>query len=346
MDRIATTLSGLGYTVWLTGRKKKDSSALVSKPYHQKRLYCGAEKGFGFYALFNIRLTWFLLWKKADVLCAIDLDTILPVYLASLIRRSRRVYDAHELFTEQKEVLSRKTMHRFWLLVERFAVPRFPLGYTVNHSIREELNRRYAVKYQVIRNLPSRKNKPTGIPAGYEKWILYQGSVNEGRCFETLIPAMRNVYAKLVICGKGNFFEQALALVKKFGVEDKVIFKGYLLPQELAKLTPDAWIGLTLFEREGMNQYYSLANRFFDYIMAGVPQLCVNYPEYAAICAQYPVARLVDNTDPGTLANALNNLLTDTVLHDTLQQHCIAAREVLNWEQESQHLVRFYQDLA
>lgn len=345
MDRIAATLADAGYEVLLVGRKRKDSKALTGKPYRQKRLFCGFDKGILFYAVYSVRLCWFLLWQPADVFCAIDLDTILPVYIASRIRKKKRVYDAHELFTEQKEVLHRKAIHRFWLAVERFAIPRFSHGYTVNGFIQSELQKRYGVTYSIIRNLP-RKTNITAGDADAEKWILYQGSVNEGRCFETLIPAMQKVNARLVICGKGNFFDQTQSLIKQYGVEDKVLLKGYLLPEELAQLTPKAYTGLTLFEREGMNQYYSLANRFFDYIMAGVPQVCVNYPEYASICARYPVALLIDDTKPATIAEALNNLLSGNVLHKELQQNCLAAREVLNWENESAGLRQFYKQLG
>jgi glycosyltransferase involved in cell wall biosynthesis len=156
-------------------------------------------------------------------------------------------------------------------------VPKFRSGYTVNGFIADELLRRYNVRYAVVRNLPRLTILPAHIEQK-EKWILYQGSVNEGRCFETLIPAMKEVNARLVICGKGNFFEQAVALVKQHQLESKIEFKGYIKPDELLALTPTAYIGLTLFESEGMNQYHSLANRFFDYPMAGIPQVCVNYP--------------------------------------------------------------------
>jgi glycosyltransferase involved in cell wall biosynthesis len=344
MNRIAGTMGEAGYEVLLVGRKRKASVELVEQAFKQERLGCFFEKGFLFYTEYNLRLFFFLLFQKAEIICAIDLDTILPVYFATVIKKTKRVYDAHELFTEQKEVLTRPFIHFLWLAVERFAVPKFRSGYTVNGFISEELTRRYNVNYAVIRNLPRLSALPV-LPGQKEKWILYQGSVNEGRCFETLIPAMKNVDARLVICGNGNFFEQAVALVKQHQLESKIAFKGYVKPDELLALTAAAYMGLTLFESKGMNQYHSLANRFFDYPMAGIPQVCVNYPEYAAINQQYAVAYMIDDTSPETIADALNNLLADTVLYESLRQNCLRARNIFNWENEKQRLLDFYRIL-
>ncbi|MDB5211548.1 MAG: glycosyltransferase family 4 protein [Sediminibacterium sp.] len=229
-------------------------------------------------------------------------------------------------------------------MVERFAVPRFKHGYTVNGFIADELFKRYQVQYVVVRNLPRLTLLPNTVEHR-EKWILYQGAVNEGRCFETLIPAMKFVTAKLVICGNGNFFEQAVALVKQHQLESKIEFIGYVAPGELTQLTPTAYFGLTLFESKGMNQYHSLANRFFDYPMAGIPQVCVNYPEYAAINKDHTIAYLIDDTSSEAIAAAVNNLLSDDVLYKQLRLNCLAARNILNWEHEQQRLLDFYKHL-
>lgn len=342
MQRIAGSLHREGYQVILVGRSDRKAGVLTDRGFRQKRLRCFISGGFLFYAEYNLRLFCYLLFIKADIFCAIDLDTIVPVYLAGLLKKKKRVYDAHELFTGLQEVITNKKVCRFWLWIEKTFVPRFPSGYTVNQWIADELERRYHVHYRVIRNLPV-SSPATQNPLPEKKWIIYQGAVNEGRCFETLIPAMKEVDAQLVICGKGNFFDQAVQLVRQYGLESKIIFKGALAPETLQKLTPTAYLGVTLFEATGMNQYHSLANRFFDYCMAGIPQLCVNYPEYAAINEQYRIALLIDDTRPETIAAGLNTLLTDPVLYKTLQQNCYQAREFLNWQQEEKTLFLFYQ---
>lgn len=340
MHRIAGTLHDAGYSVLLVGRAVPGAPPLAEKKFQQKRLKCFIHKGPLFYIEFNLRLFFFLLFQKADLLCAIDLDTILPCYVCSVLKRQHRVYDAHELFTEQIEVIRRPRIARIWRAIEKFAVPRFKHGYTVNGFIVEELERRYGVHYQLIPNLPvwyALEDVPR------ENYFLYQGSVNEGRCFETLIPAMKQVPARLLICGRGNFTDQTQQLIRQHGVANKVTLIPPVPPEALRRITQGALAGITLFEQQGLNQYQSLANRFFDYMMAGIPQLCVDYPEYRKMNDVYGFALLTPHTDPDSLARSLNNLLQDNVLLEGLQQKALAARSTLNWEPTGATLLLFYE---
>ena len=106
-----------------------------------------------------------------------------------------------------KEIVTRPRIYKFWKKVEAFAVPKFQNGYTVNTPIAQEFKKMYGLEYDVIRNFPRLDILPE--VAKNDKFILYQGAVNEGRSFETLIPAMKSVDCPLVICGDGNFMEQA-----------------------------------------------------------------------------------------------------------------------------------------
>jgi len=332
----------------LVGRKLKYSIPLQKASFQQKRLYCFFNKGFLFYAEFNLRLFIHLLFAKFDVVCAIDADTVLPCYFASLIKRRKRVYDAHELFSEQKEIITRKKVHFIWLMIERWIIPKFKYGYTVNESIQNELTKRYQVNYSIIRNLPLLYSKfeIQNLKLNEDRFILYQGAVNEGRCFETLIPAMKDIDCKLMICGNGNFYRQLIQLIKENKVEDKIILKDTLLPDELHQLTPTATIGLTLFEAKGFNLIYSLSNRFFDYIMAEIPQICVGFPEYKRINDEFDIAILIDNTTSTTISQTINNLLDNAVIRNRLSNNCKKVKEILNWETEEIKLLTFWKNIC
>jgi glycosyltransferase involved in cell wall biosynthesis len=290
-----------------------------------------------------------------DGICAIDLDSILPCYFISRLRRIPRVYDAHELFCEMKEVVTRPLVYKAWKAVERFTVPAFRHGYTVNAQIAAEFHRLYGVEYAVIRNLPileggvaapgdegTREDEGGGER---ERFILYQGAVNEGRCFETLIPAMEQVDARLVICGEGNYLERARELVQRYGLAEKIVFEGSVLPGELKAITRSAWCGVTLFDQRGISNYYSLANRFFDYMEAGIPQLAMNYPAYREINNCYPIAVLIDEPGIREIADGLNELLNNTELYDRLSEGCKEARLRYNWQEEEKILIRYYHQL-
>ncbi len=341
MIRICGTLAENGYDVLLVGRHENRSVPLTQQPFRQKRLHCIFGHGKLFYAEYNLRLLFFLLFKQVDCICAIDLDTILACYFASVIKRIPRVYDAHELFCEMKEVVTRPRVYRFWKRVERFAVPRFKFAYTVNGFIAAEFRKMYGYDFDVIQNLPRLKEPVRS--GNRERYVIYQGAVNEGRSFETLIPAFRDIDLPFIIAGEGNFFEQCRRLVRDAGIESKVSFVGKLAPADLYSYTANAWLGVTLFENTGLSNYYSLANRFFDYIQAGVPQICVDYPAYREINKKYEVAVLLTDLSSGSISAAINALARDAGGYGRLQQNCARARVELNWEHEVPKLLDFYQ---
>ena len=343
MIRICTSLALDGHTVKLIGRKMKGSEPLEDKLYEQVRLNCFFEKGKAFYAIYNIRLFFHLLFNSMDCICAIDLDSILPCLFVSRIKKTKRVYDAHELFCEMKEIVSRPKIYRFWKKIERYAMPKFRNAYTVNQLIADEFKKMYGVNYGVIRSIALREDFE--IPVKEEKYILYQGAVNEGRSFETLIPAMKAINLRLVICGDGNFIEQAQSLVTENKLEDKVTFMGKLPPEKLKQVTRKAWLGVTLFDDMGLSNYYSLANRFSDYMHAAIPQICVDYPVYRQINDEFGFALLIKDISVQSITSAINSLLQNDDQYQSLQQNCIKARQVLNWQEEEKKLLAFYNNI-
>ncbi len=343
MIRICTSLVNKGFDVTLIGTTGRNDKALTHQPYAQQRIHCVFRKGKLFYIEYNLKLFFTLLRKKADAVCAIDLDTILPVLFASHIKNTVRIYDAHELFSEMKEVITRPRIHKMWLSIEKYAVPKFPHGYTVSGSIVNEFYKRYKVQYELIRNVPVLY--PTKKVEKNRKVILYQGAVNEARGLEYLLPAMEKVDAQLWIYGDGNFMQQCREVAQTEKLKDKIFFKGMALPYELKNITAGAYIGINLVEPVGLNQLYSLANKFFDYIHAGIPQLTMNFPEYATINNEYEVAVLTDSLNMDLIAEKLNLLLTDSVLYSKLAQNCHTAAQYFNWQKEEEKLFTFYKTL-
>jgi glycosyltransferase involved in cell wall biosynthesis len=340
MQRICTTLAENGYDVTLVGRELPASLPLTPQKFKQRRLKCWFNKGKLFYFEYNLRLLNFLMLKKMDAICAIDLDTIHPCYIISWFKRIPRIYDAHEFFTELKEVITRPTVKKIWDAVEMKLVPKFKWGYTVSEGIAEEFKKRYEVDYITIRNVPVLKEiEPV---TASEQFILYQGAVNEGRGLEYLIPAMKHVNCKLLICGDGNFMSQLKKLIAENKVENKIELKGWVAPEKLRLVSQQATFGIALSEKEGLNQWLALPNKFFDYIHAGIPQITMNFPEYQKINTRYEVAVLIDDLKPESIVNSINELLNNETRRKQLKENCLKAKQELNWQSEEKKLVEFY----
>lgn len=344
MDRICTTLQQAGYQVVLIGVLQKKSIALSAKGYEQVRLKVPFKSGFLFYAWYNILLFLYLIRQRAHIICAIDLDTIIPCYYASKLKKAIRVYDAHELFTEMKEVVTRPRIKAFWNWVERNYVPHFKNGYTVGSCIKNIFFDKYGVSYTVVRNVPVAVEISETVKR--ENFILYQGAVNEARGLEYLIPAIQQIAVPLIICGDGNFMEKLKAMVMARNLSNKIHIKGMLPPAQLNSYTLQAKVGLNLVENNGLSNYYSLANKFFDYIHAGLPQVTMNFPEYASINKKYEVAVLINDCTEEEIIKGINKLLLDDVLYKKLERNCRLAAKELNWQAESKKLLACYEQIC
>ncbi|MEJ0101116.1 MAG: hypothetical protein WDO19_00555 [Bacteroidota bacterium] len=85
------------------------------------------------------------------------------------------MYDAHELFCEMQEIVSRPFIYKAWKRIERFSVPSFPNGYTVNNIIADEFRKMYNVKYDVIK-------KCTGFKRTHRAWKKREVYTLPGSC--------------------------------------------------------------------------------------------------------------------------------------------------------------------
>jgi glycosyltransferase involved in cell wall biosynthesis len=283
------------------------------------------------------------MFMKADILCAIDLDTIIPVWCVSKFRGIPRVFDAHEWFCEMKELQARPLVRSVWKFIERLTMPDFQRGYTVSPGIISLIRTEYGHEYALIRNMPLLQEKI--IVERRERFIIYQGAVNEGRCFETLIPAMKEVAWPLHIYGEGNLMDQTRSLIRQHGLEGRIILKGSVYPEALRRLTPTASIGISLFDESALHNQVSLANRFFDFIHAGIPQICSDLPAYREINDRYDIALMVETPTAENIALALNKLMSDELLYARLSSNCLQAARELNWQHEQNILLSFYRSL-
>src|SRR5690606_18311715 len=126
----------------------------------------------------------------------------------------------------------------------------------------------------------------------------------------------------------------------------KIEFLGYVKPAELAQLTANAFIGLNLLENKGLSYYYSLANKFFDYIQAAVPSLNMDFPEYRHINEQYEVSVLLSELNPEPIDREIKRLADDKDLYERLRQQCLRAKKEYHWEKEQTVLLNLFDDLV
>ena len=344
VHKVCRTLHNAGYDVFLIGRKLSNSKPL-NRSYRTKRISLLFNKGVLFYAEFNLRLFFVLLFYKKDVLLANDLDTLLPNYLISKLQIKKLVYDSHELFSEIPELVNKPFTKKVWRSLERLVLPNLKNTYTVSNSIADYYDKKYQTKFKVIRNLPlmirtiSKGN--FSFDHKEEKIILYQGAINIGRGLELIINTMPFISnCILVIIGNGDIIKNLKSYVKNINLVKKVRFLESLTPNELQKITPLANIGISIEEDLGLNYRFSLPNKIFDYINAEVPILVSNLPEMRKIIDTHKVGEIVKDRSPQKLALQIKELLKKDYSEELKK-----AKKELIWENQEEELLAIFRNI-
>lgn len=345
MYRICSALAATGTEVTLIGRRHKSSGVFTPAHFKGLRFRCWFNKGPLFYIEYNKRLFIKLLSHDFDIVCACDLDTAMAVRLAAWIKGKKSVYDAHEYFSEVPELTKRPGIKKVWEWIAKRTIPGFNACYTVGQELAALMGRRYKVTFEVIRNiapvLPGGQSLLQGTAD--EKILLYQGALNVGRGLEACIEAMVHLPDwKFWLAGEGDITEQLKELAQTRGVGDNVVFLGWVKPDHIPQLMKQARLSINLREVGSLNDYYSLPNKFFDAIHAGLPSINMNYPEYARIIKQYPCALLIDEVKVEKIIAAIQHLDQSAALWQSMSDACANAAKEFTWENESKKLIEIY----
>lgn len=345
VNRTCQTLVECGFEVLLIGRRLPGSMPVPMWPFKTIRMSMLFKSGPAFYFFFMLRLFFKLLFKKADLLYANDLDTLLPNYLVAKVKGIPLVYDSHELFCEVPELEHSPFKKKLWLGIESAIVPKLRFCITVNDSIAKIFSEKYKVPFHVVRNItdapadfrPSPKAELKLPPD--KKIILLQGAgINVDRGAEELMDAMRFVDdAILLVIGSGDSWQALKEKLRISGLGEKIRMIDKLPREELRHYTYNADLGISIDKNNNANYLNSLPNKIFDYLHAGVPILASRLPEIERIVETYNVGEFIESHDPQHIARAIVMLL-NSPHYSQYKINTRKACEALNWQSEKEHL--------
>jgi glycosyltransferase involved in cell wall biosynthesis len=354
VNKTAGVLVDLGFEVLMVGRHKSDSPRMPERNYEIIRMRLLWEKGPLFYAEYNIRLFFLLLSRPADLLVSNDLDTLLPNYLVHKLKHIPIVFDSHEYFTATPELVERPKVQSVWKWIEKTIVPKLKSCITVNASIANLFEQEYDIPFKVVRNIPQHREKSEipsrsslGLPSD-KKIVLMQGSgINVQRGAEEAVEAMQYLdNVLLLIVGGGDVLPVLKNMVHELSLQKKVKFVSRQTPENLAGYTANADIGLTIDKDTNINYRFSLPNKLFDYIYAGVPVLATPLVEVKNIIQHYEIGEFIGNHDSQHIAATINKMLNNETQMEHYKKNTIKAATELNWENEKKVLIEIFAPYA
>jgi glycosyltransferase involved in cell wall biosynthesis len=259
VQKIASSLQEKGYSVTVLSRRKNGASERAF-PFLITSIKSFFKSGFFFYAEYNFRLYFKLLFKEFDIVYACDLDTLLPATLVAGMRNKKLVFDAHEYFEESIEIVDRPIVSGIWTRIAKFCIPKTNLRITVSESLATQLSEKYRLPFHLVRNVPELRAQE--INEFRKKMIWYQGAINTGRGLETMIEIMEELPEySLYMAGYGDLFEDLNRRVSELHLKSRVRFLGRLSYQEMSEFAKSAFVGIDLLDSRSLSYYYSLSNK-------------------------------------------------------------------------------------
>lgn len=351
VHKISLSLHHMGFDVTLVGRRKSDSAVLDTRDYSTHRMKLWFEKGPFFYINYTLRLFFYLLFHKADIIVSNDLDTLLPCYLISKFKRIPLVYDNHEYFTGVPELIERPRIQKIWKTIERSIFPKVRFIYTDNFAKRKLFETEYQQPVEVVMNVPVWENSTT-VPDEYVlpqlkgKFVLiYQGTgINIKRGTEELTEAMEFLDHRflLLFVGSGDVIDVLKNIVKEKKLEEKVLFIPKVPLHVLKYYTRQATIGVTIDKPISENYIYSMPNKLFDYIHAGLPVLASHLQEVDRMIELYNVGTFIETHDPKHIAERIQYIYNHPDLLKLWQENTRIASEQVNWKTQEDELKNIY----
>ena len=180
---------------------------------------------------------------------------------------------------------------------------------------------------------------------------LYQGNLQAVRGLDPVVLSGAYLERDIVVVfmgkGVGTTLPHFESMIKEHGLEDRIKLLPPVPYTELLDWTASADIGLSVFPLDStLSIRWCLPNKFFEYMMSGLPILATPLEAVAEIIRAYGVGSIVTSLEPAAIGAAINMMLADEEALAEMRRNALdAARRVFYWEKESQQLLHLYDEV-
>jgi glycosyltransferase involved in cell wall biosynthesis len=287
--------------------------------------------------------------KKVDCINCHSLSVLPFCVFLKFIRRSKLLYDTHELETETMGTSGlRKVLAK---IVEKVLIGAANEVVVVNDFIAKWYRETYGINnVWTVRNFPyppknirSKTNilsKRLNIPEN-GMLFLYLGAIAEGRGVDILL----NVFSMLegskhiIFMGFGDLVDKVKMFAKMYS---NIHFHETVRPNEINHFVASADVGLSIIENASLSYYLCLPNKLFEYVTNGLPVIVSDYPAMSEFIDKYGFGWKVpfNKSSIGLLIKSINR---DAINEKRAKAFC--AREHIDWRIEERTVINIYRNL-
>ncbi len=285
---------------------------------------------------------------KPDIIHANDFDTLPSAYLASFFTKSKIVYDSHEIYTGMPQLNSMRKIRWIITKIEGFIIKRVNKVVSVSNAAAVVLSGMYKIeKPTVVTNCPFSIKQDELKPKNPDFEVLYQGIMSPHRGYEEFVLSAKTLDTgiNLVLRGFGSIEEKLKDLIASNNLQKTVRFDPPVEVSELVAAASRSHVGVILTKPVSDNFKYTVSNKIFECVQAGLPVILSNVPEHVYLNEKYGFGIVLDDVTPELISEAINRLYNDKEMYKRLQTSAIKASEELCWEIEGIKLIEIYKKI-
>jgi glycosyltransferase involved in cell wall biosynthesis len=322
-----------------------DKRSLVRIP---RRLFAGSN---GFIAKLIKNIEWscrVLSYLRGRKIAAVNAHSLAVLPLSALVSAfsgAKLVYDTHELETETSGY--KGVRQKFGKLVERIFIRRCDMVFVVSGSIADWYANEYKLtRPTVVRNIPqfrvdSSAETPVaikGLNLSKDKILfIYQGGFIAGRGIERLLAVFAKVpEANLLCMGGGPLSDLVADAAARY---ENIHLIPPVKPSEVLNYTKSADIGICLTDNSCLSHYYSLPNKIFEYLHAGLPIMVNPLKEQRALVEENACGWVAPE-DEDAFVKLIGSI--DRTAIEQQRDGIGKANRSLSWDNERMRLVEAY----
>src|SRR5699024_864859 len=215
---------------------------------------------------------------------------------------------------------------------------------TVSHAAKSYYAQKgYKKPAHVVTNAPILTKNKNFQEKNTIKEVVYQGQIVADRGYEEFVTASLDFEKNnplFIVRGFGPYEESIQQLIKSTNAN--VRLDGPVEVKELVNKLTESDIGVILTKPVSINFEYTVSNKIFECIHAGLPVILSPVKEHKYLNDKYNFGIVVDEVSPKSIAEAVRKLKSNPELYSELRKNAIEASKVLNWENESKKLVKLY----
>jgi glycosyltransferase involved in cell wall biosynthesis len=285
-----------------------------------------------------------------------------------IVNRTKVVVTLHDAIAEHYPdlVFSNRKLRTFWNLKRELAIRQADLIVTVSEYSRQQLIKRLGLSEKRVRAISEAPHstfrvlpetaavmKSLGkyqLSSGMQ-FMLYVGGISPHKNLNALVSAFQRMLSdplfenvKLVLVGDYNedsflsAYDSVRRQVAKSGLEDKVIFTGFVSDEDLAVLYNAA----TLLVLPSFEEGFGLPA--IEAMACGTPVVCSNRGPMPELLGD--AGRFFDPTDVQMMTDVLKSVFADGALRKRMRESALKRAPQFSWGNVAMDTLRIFEEVS